>query len=158
MSDKIPMTPDGRRKLEEELARLRSVERPKVLQQLQDARSHGDISENAEFEAAKDKQGWVEGRISEFEDKLARAVVIDPSTARSDKVVFGSHVTVQDLSSNKVVKYMMVGPEESDIKDGKLSVQAPLGRALLGKTPGESVEFETPGGIKAYKVVRIDVE
>lgn len=151
----IPMTPEGKKKIEEELGKLKSVDRPRVVQQLIDARSHGDISENAEYEAAKDRQGWVEGRINELEDKLARAVVIDPSKARTDVAVFGARVTLEEAASKRVTRYLLVGPEESNIKEGKISIQSPLGKAMLGKKPGDRVEVEAPGGIREYKIVTI---
>ena len=152
----IPMTPEGKKKIEAELGKLKSVDRPKVVQQLIDARAHGDISENAEYEAAKDRQGWVEGRINELEDKLARAVVIDPAMARTDLAVFGSRVTLEETSSKRVTRYLLVGPEESDVKEGKISIQSPLGKAMLGKKPGDLVELEAPAGFKEYKIVTID--
>ncbi|MBI2889961.1 MAG: transcription elongation factor GreA [Nitrospirae bacterium] len=156
MSDRIPMTPAGKKKVEAELAHFKTEQRPKVIQQLQDARSHGDISENAEFEAAKERQGWVEGRIAELEDKLARAEVINPSSARTDIAVFGCAVTVQDTTTSKTSRYLLVGPEESNAKEGLISVQAPLAKAMLGKKVGEIFEVDAPSGFKEFRIVSIE--
>jgi transcription elongation factor GreA len=149
--DRVPMTPDGHAALTAELNALKA-ERPKISQEIGIARDHGDLKENAEYHAAKDKQGMCEARIAEIEDKLSRADVIDPSTLGGDRVKFGAFVELEDMDSGKVVTYRLVGPDESDIKQGKLSVTSPVARAIVGKEVGDEVRVQTPGGVRNYEV------
>jgi len=153
---RIPMTPGGFQRLEAELKHLKSVERPEVIRAISEAREHGDLSENAEYHAAKEKQGWIETRVMELEDKLSRAEVIDVAKLTGDKVKFGATVVLTDEDTDEKTTYQIVGADESDIKSGMLSITAPLARALLGKSPGESVEVAAPGGSKAYEVVSVE--
>lgn len=155
MSNSVPMTVEGHRRLQDELKTLIRVERPKVVQDIAEARSHGDLSENAEYDAAKDRQGFVEGRIQELNDKIARAQVIDPTTIKSDKIVFGARVTLFDIDTEKEVTYQIVGEDEADIKDGKISITSPVGKALIGHTVDEEVRVVVPSGVKVYEVTRI---
>ena len=145
------MTPEGHAALTAELAALKA-ERPKISQEIGVAREHGDLKENAEYHAAKEKQGLNEARIAEIEDKLARAEVIDPSTLSGDKVKFGAIVELEDVDNGKVVTYRLVGPDESDIKEGKLSITSPVARALVGKEVGDEVQVQAPGGVRNYEV------
>lgn len=153
---KIPMTAAGYQRLEAELKTLKSVERPAVIRAISEAREHGDLSENAEYHAAKERQGWIESRILELEDKLRRAEVIDVSKLSGDKVKFGATVVLADEDTDEESTYQIVGADEADIKSGLLSITAPLARALVGKAAGESVEVSTPGGAKAYEIVSVD--
>jgi len=153
---KIPMTAAGYQRLEAELKNLKSVERPSVIRAISEAREHGDLSENAEYHAAKERQGWIETRILEVEDKLSRAEVIDVSKLSGDKVKFGATVVLADEDTDEESTYQIVGADEADIKSGLLSITAPLARALVGKAAGESVEVSTPGGAKAYEIVSVD--
>jgi transcription elongation factor GreA len=145
------MTPEGHAALTAELAALKA-ERPKISQEIGIARDHGDLKENAEYHAAKDKQGMCEARIVEIEDKLARAEVIDPSTLGGDKVKFGAFVELEDMDNGKVVTYRLVGADESDIKQGKISITSPVARAIVGKEIGDEVRVQTPGGVRNYEV------
>jgi transcription elongation factor GreA len=149
------MTVDGHRRLQEELKTLIRVERPKVVQDIAEARSHGDLSENAEYDAAKERQGFVEGRIQELNDKIARAQVIDPSAIKSDKIVFGATVTVFDIDTEKEATYQIVGEDEADIKDGKISITSPVGKALIGHRVDEEVRVVVPSGVRVYEITRI---
>lgn len=149
--DRVPMTPDGHAALTKELAALKA-ERPKISQEIGVAREHGDLKENAEYHAAKEKQGLCEARIAEIEDKLSRAEVIDPSTLSGDKVKFGAIVELEDTDNGKTVTYQLVGPDESDIKQGKLSITSPVARALVGKEVGDEVRVQAPGGVRNYEV------
>ena len=153
--DRVPMTISGKKRLEEELKNLLSVERPNVIWLIEEARSHGDLSENAEYEAAKEKQAFVEGRIQDINSKLARAEAIDPSGIKSDKIVFGATVVLEDLnlSKTKKITYQIVGVDEADIPAGRLSVNSPLSRALIGKVEGDVVTVQTPSGLKEFEVV-----
>ena len=152
----IPLTQRGAEKLREELARLKSVERHAVIQAISDARAQGDLSENAEYEAAKDKQGFIEGRIQEIEGKLAAAQVIDPAAIDADgRVVFGSTVEIEDLENGTRTSYQIVGDDEADIKASKISVNSPIARALIGKSEGETAEVQAPGGIRSFEVVAV---
>lgn len=155
MSNSVPMTVEGHRKLQEELKNLIRVERPKVVQDIAEARSHGDLSENAEYDAAKDRQGFVEGRIQELNDKIARAQVIDTSTIKSDKIVFGAIVTLFDIDTEKEVTYQIVGEDEADIKNSKISITSPVGKALIGHRVDEEVRIVVPSGVRVYEVTRI---
>ena len=154
--DKIPMTSDGYAVLETELKHRQQVERPRIIQQITDARSHGDLSENAEYHAAKEVQSLNEGRIAELEDKLARADVIDVSKLSGETVKFGATVTLIDEDTDKKAVWKIVGEPEADAKAGRISITSPLARALVGKKKGAQVEVVTPGGAKAYEVVKID--
>jgi transcription elongation factor GreA len=155
MMQKIPMTATGYQRLEAELKNLKSVERPSVIRAISEAREHGDLSENAEYHAAKERQGWIETRILEVEDKLSRAEVIDVSKLSGDKVKFGATVVLADEDTDEESTYQLVGADEADIKLGLLSITAPLARALVGKSAGENVEVTTPGGTKAYEIVSV---
>jgi transcription elongation factor GreA len=154
-SDKMPMTPQGKHQLENELKRLVQEERPAVIKAIEFARSLGDLSENADYEAAKERQAWCEARIAEIQDAIARSEVIDPSTLKSDKVVFGAHVTLHDVESDNESTYQLVGALESDVKSGKISVMSPLARAMIGKAVGDTVEVKSPKGIKEYEITEI---
>jgi transcription elongation factor GreA len=154
--DKIPMTTAGHAVLENELKHRQQVERPRIIQQITEARSHGDLSENAEYHAAKEMQSHNEGRIAELEDKLARAEVIDVSKLSGDTVKFGATVTVIDEDTDKKTVWQIVGEPEADAKAGKISIASPLARALVGKKKGANVEVVTPGGAKAYEVVKVE--
>ena len=152
----IPLTRRGAEKLREELARLKSVERHAVIQAISEARAQGDLSENAEYEAAKDKQGFIEGRIQELEAKLAAAQVIDPSTLDADgRVVFGSTVDLQDDDSGAEVTYQIVGDDEADLKLGLISISSPIARALIGKEAGDVAEVQAPGGLRHWEIVDV---
>jgi len=155
MSDKVPMTAEGLRRLEEELRHLKSTARPEVIRAIAEAREHGDLSENAEYHAARERQSFIEGRVGELEDRIARAAVIDVSSLSGDTVKFGATVTVADEDTDEELTYQIVGELEADIKSGRLSVSAPLSRALIGKDVGESVEVTTPSGEKAYEIVKV---
>lgn len=152
---RIPMTADGFRRLEEELRTLKTVERPAVIRAIAEARAHGDLSENAEYHAAKEKQGFIEARVAEIEDKLSRADVIDVSKLSGKDVKFGATVTIADEDTDEELTYQIVGADESDIKQNRLSISSPLARALIGKKQGDSVEVAAPGGSKAYEIVKV---
>ena len=154
--DKIPMTAAGYTVLEQELKHCQSVERPRIIQQITEARSHGDLSENAEYHAAKEAQSHNEGRIAELEDKLARAEVIDVSKLSGDTIKFGATVTLIDEDTDKKQVWQLVGEPEADAKKGRISITSPLARALVGKTKGTSVEVVAPGGAKAYEIVKVE--
>ena len=149
--DRIPMTPQGHDALKEELARLKA-ERPKISQEIGVAREHGDLRENAEYHAAKEKQGMQEARIAEIEDKLARAEVIDPASLGGDRVKFGAFVELEDIDSGKVVAYRIVGPDEADIDKGSISVTSPVAKALINREIGDEVRVKAPGGIRTYEI------
>jgi transcription elongation factor GreA len=154
-ADKVPMLAEGHRKLNEQVRHLKMVERPEVVQAIEDARAHGDLSENAEYHAAKERQGQIEATIADIEDQLSRAMVIDPSTLSGDKIVFGATVTLKD-EDDKTVRYQLVGQVEADAKDGKISYNSPLGRALIGRHVGEEVEVSTPSGDRYYEIKKIE--
>jgi transcription elongation factor GreA len=154
-SDNVPMLPEGHRRLSEQVRQLKQVERPAVVEAIEAARAHGDLSENAEYHAAKERQGQIEATIADLEDQLSRAMVIDPATLSGKKVVFGATVTVVD-EDDKKVKYQLVGQSEADAKDGKISYNSPLGRALIGREVGEEVEVTTPSGDRYYEVKKIE--
>jgi transcription elongation factor GreA len=152
----IPLTRRGSEKLKEELQRLKSIERHAVIKAIAEARSHGDLSENAEYEAAKDKQGFIEGRILEIEGKLAAAQVIDPATLDADgRVVFGSTVELEEEASAKRVTYQIVGDDEADLKLGLISISSPIARALIGRSAGDVAEVRAPGGLKSYEIIEV---
>ena len=148
--DRVPMTPEGHAALTAELNALKA-ERPKISQEIGVAREHGDLKENAEYHAAKDKQGMCEARIAEIEDKLSRADVIDTSTLGGDRVKFGAFVELEDMDNGKLVTYRLVGPDESDLKQGKISITSPVARAIVGKEVGDEVQVHTPGGVRNYE-------
>ncbi|MEP7207385.1 MAG: transcription elongation factor GreA [Casimicrobiaceae bacterium] len=153
---KIPMTVIGAERLKQELHRLKTVDRPAVIQALAEARAHGDLSENADYDAAKERQGFMEGRISELEAKLANAQVIDPSTLDPEgRVVFGATVELEDNDSGETVVYQIVGDDEADIKEGKISVSSPIARALIGRHAGDTAEVRAPAGLRAYEVLSV---
>ena len=154
-ADKVPMLAEGHRMLSDELKRLRSEERPAIVEAIEAAREHGDISENAEYHAAKERQGQIEATIAELEDRLSRAMVIDPTTLSGDKVVFGATVTLKDEDGKKV-KYQLVGQAEADASEGRISYNSPLGRALIGRQAGDDVEVSTPSGDRYYEVKKIE--
>jgi transcription elongation factor GreA len=153
--EKVPMTPEGHAALTEELHHLKSVERPRISKEIGIAREHGDLRENAEYHAAKEKQGMVEARINEIEDKLARAEVIDPSSFTGDKVRFGAFVTVEEVETGKVLDYRIVGPDEAVLEKGTISVTSPVARALIGREPGDEVTVNAPGGKKSYEITKV---
>jgi transcription elongation factor GreA len=153
--EKNPITPEGATKLREELIHLKSVERPAIVQAIAVARDHGDLSENAEYHAARDRQSFIEGRIKEIEDKLARAEVIDPKKLAGDKVAFGCTVRLSNTQTDEEVTYRIVGADESDINSGSISITSPLARSLLGKEAGDEVKVRMPGGERVYEVLEV---
>ncbi len=154
--NQIPVTVHGAEMLKEELQRLRSEDRPNVIQAIAEAREQGDLSENAEYEAAKEKQSFIEGRISELEGKLSNLQIIDPTTLNADgRVVFGTTVRCEDLDSGDMQTYQIVGEDEADIKNGKISIVSPIARAFIGKEEGEIAEVSAPGGIKEYEIIEV---
>ena len=155
-ADKVPMLAEGHRKLNEQVRHLKMVERPEVVQAIEDARAHGDLSENAEYHAAKEQQSHNEGVIAELEDKLARADVIDVSKLSGDTIKFGATVTLVDEDTDQKKVWQIVGEPEADAKKGRISVTSPLARALIGKKKGTSVEVVAPGGAKAYEITKVE--
>lgn len=153
--DRLPMTANGYARLQEELKHLKSVERPAIIKALEEAREHGDLSENAEYHAAKERQAFIEGRVAEIEDKISRAQVIDVSKLSGNTVRFGATVTLADEDTDEKKTYQIVGADEGDIANGLLSLVSPLARALIGKEKGNSVEVTTPGGSKAYEIIKV---
>ena len=150
------MTAEGFQALDEELKRLKTSERPQVIAAIAEARAHGDLSENAEYHAAKDRQGWIEGRIAEIEDRVARAQVIDVTKLSGSQVKFGATVTVVDEDTEEEGRYQIVGEHEADVKQGRISLTSPLSRSMIGKEVGEVVEVNTPGGVKSYEILKIE--
>ena len=161
MSESIPIGADHagfplKERLKAELQRLKSVERPAVIQAIAEARPHGDLSENADYDAAKERQGFIEGRIAEIEHKLAGAQVIDPAEVDGDgRVVFGATVEIEDLDSGDVRRWQIVGEDEADIKHGKISITSPIARALIGRSEGDTVEVQAPGGVRGYEILAV---
>lgn len=155
MSDKVPMTASGFARLEEELRYLKSTARPEIIRAIAEAREHGDLSENAEYHAARERQSFIEGRLMELEDKIARAEVIDVASLNGNTVKFGATVTLVDEDTDAKTAYQLVGEMEADVKEGRLSITAPLARALIGKEVGDSVEVMTPAGSKAYEILKV---
>ena len=152
----LPITKRGAEKLKEELHRLKTVDRPWVINAIAEARAQGDLSENAEYEAAKDRQGFIEGRIQDIEGKLSAALVIDPSGLDAEgKVVFGATVELEDEDTGDLVKYQIVGEDEADLKQGLINISSPIARALIGKEEGDTAEVQAPGGIRRYEVVAV---
>ncbi|MEQ9617662.1 MAG: transcription elongation factor GreA [Deltaproteobacteria bacterium] len=155
-TDRVPMTPNGYKKLKEELRRLKTVERPAVIKMIEYARSLGDLSENAEYETAKDRQSFVEGRIQELESKIGRAEIIDPASLKDkDRVTFGVKVKLENLETGETVSYQLVGPDESEPENGLISITSPIGRALIGKRVDDDVEVQAPGGVREFVVLDI---
>ena len=150
------MTAEGYHALDEELKRLKTIERPSVIAAIGEARAHGDLSENAEYHAAKDRQGWIEGQIADIEDKMARAQVIDVSKLSGKQVKFGSTVSVIDEDTEEPARYQIVGEHEANVKAGKVSITSPIARAMIGKESGETVEVNTPSGVKAYEITKVE--
>jgi transcription elongation factor GreA len=150
-----PITRDGYNQLHKELGNLKKTVRPQVIKAIEEARAHGDLSENAEYVAAKEKQSFVESKIREIEQKLANSEILDITNLPNDKVGFGSVVTLENLGNGGEVTYQIVGPDESDIRSGKISIASPLGKALIGKQADEEVTFQTPGGVKQYTILKI---
>ena len=154
--NKFPITVVGAEKMRAELHHLKTVERPAVIQAIAEARAQGDLSENAEYDAAKEKQGFIEGRIADLEGKLANAQIIDPTALDAEgRVVFGATVELEDADSGDTVTYQIVGDDEADIKAGKISVSSPIARALIGKYAGDTVEVQAPGGVRQYEVLDV---
>jgi transcription elongation factor GreA len=153
--DRVPVTQEGYDALKKELEKLKRVERPQNIKAIEEARAHGDLSENAEFHAAKDRQGFIEGRIGELEFKLANADVIRPDKLPRDRAVFGSRVLLENIDTGEEVEYKLVGPDESDIAKGRISISSPLGKAILGKKPGDELMLVVPGGKRMYELVEI---
>ncbi|CAK8720265.1 Transcription elongation factor GreA [Candidatus Electrothrix laxa] len=156
MVERIPMSKTGHVQLKEELEQLEKVERHEIVKAIETARAHGDLKENAEYHAAKERQGMVEGRIMELKDKLGRAEVIDCTTISTTRAVFGAVVTLMDMETDDEVTYQLLGPEEADVKKGSISVLAPLGRSILGKEVGDEVVTKTPGGVREFEVMEIE--
>lgn len=156
MINQIPVTIRGAELLKEELQHLRAVERPNVIQAIAEARAQGDLSENAEYDAAKEKQSFIEGRIAEIEAKLANAMIIDPKTLNADgRCVFGATIEMEDMDSGDTVTYQIVGDDEADIKSGKISVSSPIARALIGRVVGDVAEVMAPGGVRSYEIIDV---
>ncbi|MEZ4524434.1 MAG: transcription elongation factor GreA [Desulfobacterales bacterium] len=153
--ERVPITRAGYEGLKKELELLKSVERPQNIRAIEEARAHGDLSENAEFEAAKDRQAFLEGRISELEYKLSNADIIDPDKLSKDRAVFGCTVLLQNIDTGEQVKYQLVGPDESNIENGRISVSSPLGKAIVSKMPGAEIALNAPGGKRTYELVEI---
>jgi len=153
--ERIPITKEGYESLKKELETLKSIERPRNIKAIEEARAHGDLSENAEFEAAKDRQAFIEGRISELGFKLGNAEIIDTESLSRDRAVFGCKVVLENIDTGEEVRYQLVGPDESDIGNGRISVTSPLGQAILGRVPGDEVALNAPGGKRCYEVVEI---
>ena len=153
--DRVPVTREGYEALKKELENLKRVERPQNIQAIEEARAHGDLSENAEFAAAKDRQGFIEGRIGELEYKIASADIITADNLPRDRAVFGTKVLLENIDTGEEVQYQLVGPDESDINKGRISISSPLGKAILGKKPGDELTLEVPGGKRIYEFVEI---
>lgn len=154
--DKVPMTPEGHATLMEELTVLKGVERVKIAREIGVAREHGDLRENAEYHAAKEKQGFIEARIAELEDKLSRANIIDTTQMNGSVVRFGARVTLEDTESGKVIEYRIVGPDEADFKKGTISVSSPVARAIVNRSVGDEVTVEVPGGKRTYEITAVN--
>jgi transcription elongation factor GreA len=155
---KIPITPEGFQKLKEELDRLKKIERPENIKAIAEARAHGDLSENAEYHAAKEKQSFIEGRINELQARIGQSQVIDPATISQDRISFGATVKILDVDTDEEKEYMLVGPDESDIKKGRISIQSPIGRSLIGKEQGDVVTIKAPAKTMEYEILEIRFE
>ena len=153
--DKLPMLAEGYERLQNEVRHLKTVERPSVIDAIEEARGHGDLSENAEYHAAKERQGQIEAQIADIDDRLSRAMVIDPTTLSGDKVVFGATVHLLD-ENDKEIKYQIVGETEADARVGRISYNSPLGRALIGRSVGDEIEFSAPSGEKYYEIAKLE--
>ena len=156
MSDSFPVTKEGYENLVTALQHLKSVERPKVIVAIAEARAHGDLSENAEYDAAKEKQGMIEAKIADLEGKVAGALIIDPASITEDKIVFGATVTMHDLDTDRQRTYMIVGDSEADMKRNRISISSPMSRALIGRKAGEFIEFETANGTRELEILKIE--
>src|SRR6201986_5621587 len=154
--EKVPMTGEGYQFLDDELKRLKTIEGPSVVAAIGEARAHGDLSENAEYHAAKERQGWIEGQIADIEDKMARAQVIDVSKLSGAQVKFGATVSVVDEDTEESARYQIVGEHEADVKKGRVSITSPIARAMIGKESGDVVEGNTPRGVKAYEITKVE--
>ena len=153
--ERVPITKEGYQSLRKELDYLKRVERPQNIKAIEEARAHGDITENAEFEAAKDRQAFLEGRVNELTYKLSRADIIDPQKLPKDRALFASSVMLENIDTGENVEYQLVGPDEANIEEGRISVSSPLGRAIIGKKPGEEITLEAPGGKRYYELIEI---
>jgi transcription elongation factor GreA len=153
--DRIPITRNGYETLHKELRRLKTVDRPAVIKAIEEARAHGDLSENAEYDAAKERQAFIEARLNELSFKLNNADVIDPESLPKDRAVFASRVLLENIDTGEDVEYQLVGPEESDINEGRISIASPLGRAIVGRKPGDEITLQAPGGKRVYELVEI---
>jgi transcription elongation factor GreA len=153
--EKVPMTEQGYATMLENVKFMKSVERPRIIKAIEEARAHGDLSENAEYHAAKEAQGWNETKVQELEDRLSRAEVIDPTKLSGETVMFGARLTLIDEDTEAEVKYQIVGDFEADVKQGRISISSPIARALIGKKKGDSIEVNTPGGGKSYEIVKV---
>ena len=153
--EQVPITKEGYEALKKELEYLKKVERPKNIKAIEEARSHGDLTENAEFEAAKDRQAFIDGKLSDLEYKLSRADIIDSRTLSNDRAVFASSVVLENIDTGEDVQYQLVGPDEANIEKGRISVHSPLGRAIIGKKPGDEIILQAPGGKRFYELVEI---
>jgi transcription elongation factor GreA len=153
--ERVPITKEGYRALKKELDYLKRVERPRNIKSIEEARAHGDITENAEFEAAKDRQAFIEGRLNGLTYKLSRADIIDPKKIPKDRALFASSVLLENIDTGENVKYQLVGPDEANIDEGRISVSSPLGKAIIGKKPGDEISLEAPGGKRYYELVEI---
>jgi transcription elongation factor GreA len=153
--DRVPITKEGYENLKKEFEHLKKVERPKNIKAIEEARAHGDLSENAEYDAAKDRQGFLESRINELSYKLGNLDIIDYDSSPKDKVVFGCRVVLENIDTGENVEYRLVGPDESDIKEKRISVSSPLGKAILGKKPGDEIMLQAPGGERRYELIEI---
>jgi transcription elongation factor GreA len=154
--EKVPMTAEGYQALDEDLKRLKTIERPSVIAAIAEAREHGDLSENAEYHAAKERQGWIEGQIADIEDRMSRAQVIDVAKLSGSQVKFGATVSVVDEDTEEEARYQIVGEHEADVRKGRVSITSPIARAMIGKESGEVVEVSTPGGVKAYEIRKVE--
>ena len=154
--NQIPITRNGSELLKAELKQLKSIDRPSIVQAIAEARAQGDLSENAEYDAAKERQGFIEGRLAQIEAILSQAIIIDPASLNADgKSVFGSTVEIEDLDEERKVTYQIVGDDEADIKDKKISINSPLAKAMIGKEEGDMIDFQSPGGLKNYEIMKI---
>ncbi|MCK9273570.1 MAG: transcription elongation factor GreA [Syntrophales bacterium] len=156
--EKVPITRPGFNKLKKELDHLKRIAVPQNIRDIEEARAHGDISENAEYEAAKERQAFLQGKIQEIENKLATSTIIDPKDLTDERVVFGSTVKMEDIIKEEIIEYLLVGPFESDIEKNKISVTSPIGKALIGKEVGEEVSVKTPGGMRRFEIVDISIK
>jgi len=153
--EQVPITRKGYENLKKELKRLKTIERPANIKAIEEARAHGDLSENAEFDAAKERQGFIEGRVGELEYKIGNADVIDPDNVAKDRAVFACTVTLENIDTGERLKYQLVGPDESNIEEGRISVSSPLGRAIIGKETGSEIVLHAPGGKRCYELIEI---